>query len=289
MPAGLTLLEVVDYALLAAGAGYALLLACRWAAPERRRRALRLRPPRMHRLSALDVLVAFMATLTLPSFASMMIRPLRGGEPPPPAPADGLPDLDQALALAIGETLAIGVLLLIGRERFAGGLAGWGLGLRRWRSRLAQAVGAYLFFVPICFVCLEGTTALLRIVAPGYEPPQHASIRLLLAPETDPLLAALTIFNALVLAGIVEELFFRGILLPALHRWLGGTWPAVILSAGLFGMTHYPYADTIPALAVFGLVLGYLYARTRSLVMVVMVHAVFNGKTLLWLLLGAEP
>jgi membrane protease YdiL (CAAX protease family) len=42
-------------------------------------------------------------------------------------------------------------------------------------------------------------------------------------------------------------------------------------------------------LTIFGAFLGYLYARTRSLTLVILLHAAFNAKTLLWIAIGAEP
>lgn len=78
--------------------------------------------------------------------------------------------------------------------------------------------------------------------------------------------------------GLPEELFFRGLLLPRLAALLGNTLNALVVSAWLFNAIHIPIelangASWPVALAqVFsigfpsGLLWGYLYLRTRSIV-----------------------
>jgi membrane protease YdiL (CAAX protease family) len=85
-----------------------------------------------------------------------------------------------------------------------------------------------------------------------------------------------------------EELFFRGLLLPRLERVLGSSLNALVLSALLFNALHVPIeianGASLPValLGVFGigypsgLIWGYLYVRTRSIVPGTLWHAA-NG------------
>jgi membrane protease YdiL (CAAX protease family) len=50
----------------------------------------------------------------------------------------------------------------------------------------------------------------------------------------------------------------------------------------IFGAMHGPTPQHVPALMVFGCILGYVYERTGSLVLPILVHMMFNGKSLLW-------
>jgi hypothetical protein len=61
------------------------------------------------------------------------------------------------------------------------------------------------------------------------------------------------------------------------HRWL-----AVLITAVLFGMMHFNVPQHVPPLIVFGFILGFLYEKTGSLYVPVLVHVLFNGKSLLW-------
>jgi membrane protease YdiL (CAAX protease family) len=91
-------------------------------------------------------------------------------------------------------------------------------------------------------------------------------------------------------APIVEELFFRGLVLRSLERRFGSTW-AVALSSVLFGLAH---PQPLPAkalvlvmvsLAALGALLATLAVRTGRLGPSIVTHAVFNGWTVLFLVL----
>jgi membrane protease YdiL (CAAX protease family) len=86
---------------------------------------------------------------------------------------------------------------------------------------------------------------------------------------------ALVAVAGCVLAPILEEALFRGILLKGLLR---NYRPAVAIgqSALLFGLVHFNPAQSINALLI-GLLSGWLYYRTRSLALCIAVHALHNS------------
>ncbi|MGH9280365.1 MAG: lysostaphin resistance A-like protein [Acidimicrobiales bacterium] len=90
-------------------------------------------------------------------------------------------------------------------------------------------------------------------------------------------------------AALVEELFFRGLLLRSLLRRLG-TPPAVVLSGILFGLAHpqalpaKALALVMVSLAALGAVLAVLAVRTGRLGASIVAHATFNLWTLIALL-----
>ncbi|HHV25258.1 MAG: CPBP family intramembrane metalloprotease [Methanosarcina sp.] len=79
------------------------------------------------------------------------------------------------------------------------------------------------------------------------------------------------------LVGLIEELIFRSILQTSLEEFLG---PAggIFLSSLLFGMMHSAYGTAYEIVYTFlvGGFLGYLFYRTRSLLLVVMIHGSIN-------------
>jgi membrane protease YdiL (CAAX protease family) len=88
---------------------------------------------------------------------------------------------------------------------------------------------------------------------------------------------------AAVLAPVFEECLFRGILLPLLARRLG-TGAAVLLSSVAFASIHFHLPSLVPLCVVaVGFSLGYLYAG--SLWVPIVMHALFNGVNLSLLLL----
>ena len=76
-------------------------------------------------------------------------------------------------------------------------------------------------------------------------------------------------------APVVEELFFRGLLLRSLAGRIG-TPGAVVVSAVLFGLAHYEPVQ-LPVLVILGLALGALAVRTGRLGPGICAHAAFNA------------
>ena len=82
-------------------------------------------------------------------------------------------------------------------------------------------------------------------------------------------------------APVVEELFFRGFLQPALAKRVGHV-AAIAITAVVFGAAHFE-ALQFPALAAFGAVLGALAWRTGRLGPGIFAHMAFNALTLVQL------
>lgn len=74
---------------------------------------------------------------------------------------------------------------------------------------------------------------------------------------------------------VLEELLFRGVVLAGLLR-SRRPWVAIAQSALLFGIFHFNPSQSLNA-ALAGLLLGWLYYRTRSLGLCIALHALFNG------------
>ncbi|MAG16565.1 MAG: hypothetical protein CMJ21_00690 [Phycisphaerae bacterium] len=95
----------------------------------------------------------------------------------------------------------------------------------------------------------------------------------------DPGTIAIMLTSALVLAPLLEEVIFRGLVQTALLDSLGRRrWLVIVFSALFFAAVHGAAVDplAIPGLFVLGMVLGWLYERTDSLWPGVIVHVLFN-------------
>ena len=78
-----------------------------------------------------------------------------------------------------------------------------------------------------------------------------------------------------VLAPVMEEVLFRGILLESVReKYSSGR--AIVLSALMFGVIHIIPQQVVNAF-VIGLILGYIYVRTDSLWPVIIIHALNNA------------
>ncbi|MBV8267599.1 MAG: CPBP family intramembrane metalloprotease [Planctomycetaceae bacterium] len=89
-----------------------------------------------------------------------------------------------------------------------------------------------------------------------------------------------------LVAGIGEELLFRGTIQAALSRWLG-LWPGLAVASLLFGFLH-PITPTYVAIAtLLGTYLGAVWIATGNLLTVVIAHAIYDFVALV--ILHLEP
>ena len=79
-----------------------------------------------------------------------------------------------------------------------------------------------------------------------------------------------------LLAPFAEEVVFRGAVLRALLRWNRGPWVAIVISAFLFSAVHMNPAQ-LPHAFLIGVLLGWLYYRTNSIIPGMVYHVVNNS------------
>ena len=81
----------------------------------------------------------------------------------------------------------------------------------------------------------------------------------------------------LVFVGVVEELIFRSILQTRLEEMLGLKY-GLLLSAVIFGIMHASYGTIYEILlaGIFGIIVGYIFQKTRSLPFIVAIHGTAN-------------
>lgn len=83
-----------------------------------------------------------------------------------------------------------------------------------------------------------------------------------------------------LLAPILEELFFRKLLIDRLYSH--GELAAILTSAAFFGLIHQNFSQFFYAFGI-GIIFGYLYCKTRSYIAVTLAHVLFN------LIMGVIP
>ena len=96
------------------------------------------------------------------------------------------------------------------------------------------------------------------------------------------------VISIALVAPVVEEMLFRGAIEGyLLRRWKKPKW-AIGVSALIFGAIHLNPAQ-IPYAFVLGLLLGWLYYRTGSIVPGIVLHLVNNGISVVLMLVLPDP
>lgn len=86
--------------------------------------------------------------------------------------------------------------------------------------------------------------------------------------------AWVTFISVSIFAPFFEEWLCRGIVLRGLLKKVGATW-AIIISAAFFALIHMNLWQAVPAF-LMGLVFGYMYYKTGSLKLVMLMHFANN-------------
>jgi membrane protease YdiL (CAAX protease family) len=216
-----------------------------------------------------EAIAGFAVGLVLAAITATLAEAITGYRPSSGGPIPVLVTAADVAGLWVG---LVGAVLFASRNRGQGDLGrdyGWGLG-RWWDLPLGAAIGLACQYalIPLLYLPFEHLDRHLRHQLG--QPAQNDTA----AAHTVAAVVVLSLF-LVIGAPMVEELFFRGLLLRSL---LGRTPPpvAIVLSALLFGLAHFE-AVQFAGLAVFGVVLGVLAWRTGRLTPGIGAHAAFNA------------
>ena len=86
------------------------------------------------------------------------------------------------------------------------------------------------------------------------------------------------VLNACIFGPIIEEICFRGLVLGALLKTRCSPWVAILISAVAFGLLHEFWANFVTA-TLFGILAGWLYWRTGSIIPGLIIHVTNNSLT----------
>ncbi|GEM_PF-5938829 len=172
------------------------------------------------------------------------------------------------LALATAQILGLGLPCLLAAEFFRLGRSELGIPSIPWRTLL-----------PAAFLVLglwPGILALDSLREAWVSDPERQDLFKLLV-STDPAGFLKLLATVSVVAPLMEEIAFRGILQPLLEKaWGKGL--AILLSAGLFSLYHMSVEQYLAAF-LLGIALGWLRSAAGSLWPCILGHALHNAVT----------
>ncbi len=143
-----------------------------------------------------------------------------------------------------------------------------------WKLVRAGAFG-YLCAVPLLLVAVRVMTGLLEYLP---DPTHPINEDIAVATRLDWVALALM---AAVLAPLIEELAFRGLLFPALATQIRKPWVAMLACGFVFAAIHPQGPLMWPALATVGATAAALRYYTGSLIPSIVLHAIHNALILL--------
>jgi membrane protease YdiL (CAAX protease family) len=185
-----------------------------------------------------------------------------------------------ATTILTGAAFHVGMLggvIIFGRLHRAGAA----LPTARAAAQILGGCAVFLIALPLITACGLLWQELLSAVGLPAEPQDLIA---LFASIKSPLLLAVMIFLAVVMAPVTEELVFRAGLFryarSRLPRWL-----ALALPACLFASLHANLASFAP-LTLLGVIFSLAYERTGSIAVPIVAHGLFNLNTIVLILAG---
>jgi membrane protease YdiL (CAAX protease family) len=184
------------------------------------------------------------------------------------------------LAAQVGSLPAI--LFALGRAAVSveGGIGGFGFTPSRLPKGVAVGALGLVAVFPLMLLVSVAATQLTVLLGGKPEMLAHAALPMLTQNLFTPRWWAM-VGSAVVLAPVVEETIFRGVVQTSLRQagLVPNRWRAIIVTSVVFAAIHGGVAQwyALPSLFVLSLGLGYVFERTGSLYASMTMHGLFNA------------
>ncbi|MBO4398124.1 MAG: CPBP family intramembrane metalloprotease [Bacteroidaceae bacterium] len=138
----------------------------------------------------------------------------------------------------------------------------------------------------ISYMCFEFSCAMLLLIS-GWLPEEFLEndpdLFMIITPST----WVLSLLLIGILGPIFEEIMCRGVLIGGLLKIKCPVWTAIILSGIIFGALHGMIIMFLGC-TIFGIITGWLYYRTQSLIPGIIMHIINNSIVVGVILLGCQ-
>ena len=279
------LLELSNWALMIVG-GVILLSYLAAGITHGDRTSTDLAPPRSCRLTPeilfVPILAYLLAVVALHPLTTWWLGETSASGTTETGDAVQVPTTAGVLANNLAHVVGAVACYLVGRQLIATRERPFVVGDRRYGQYFLDGLVGVLVAIALCQSALYLTMWVTLKLSPEFAFPAHDVIDALRAPDRPDWLPVALWIGVTLVTPVAEEFFFRGLLQTGLARALKSRWLAVVAASVIFGLAHSSQPHVIPAITLFGVILGLLYERRGSLVGPIIAHTLFNAKTLLW-------
>jgi membrane protease YdiL (CAAX protease family) len=143
------------------------------------------------------------------------------------------------------------------------------------------ALYAWVLAFPLVMFLSQTLEQLLLKIFQITQLPDQAAVKFLKATFDNPSYFTLAVLAIVVLAPLIEEILFRGLLQTYIRQHIGSK-QAIVVSAMCFSLFHYTAGQglgnvsIIISLFILALFLGFIYEKRGSLFAPIFLHSLFN-------------
>ncbi len=190
--------------------------------------------------------------------------------------------LDNAY-LCTGAIIAMAIIIFLAKAHFVRRLKGFGLNVKTIHKDFLAAFVNLLTIWPLMMAAIILTISFGKLIwGQEYQIQQHQELELITQYSQLPLRILIAVV-AVVIAPVLEELLFRGLVQTMIRSFLAirnGAWLAILISSALFAIVHANPGHW-PALFVLSVCLGYSYEKSGSLFRPIFIHSLFNTASII--------
>ncbi len=283
-----------------------ILLACWLLKTSLGRKALADSAPRRNNMPLYLPFIPLVIWFGVVSFAISIAKKLVGDL------QDWQSDFLDNLILCIGGLTTTAVIIFLARTHFARRLKGFGLNIKKLHKDFFAAFVNLLTIWPLMMVAITLTIFFGKLIwGQEYQIQQHQELELITQYSQLPL-RILIVVVAIVIAPVLEEMLFRGLVQTMIRSYLDArclildtrrespstagfrsnppsagenretrkAWLAILISSVLFTIVHANPGHW-PALFVLAVCLGYAYEKSGSLFRPIFIHSLFNTASII--------
>lgn len=183
-------------------------------------------------------------------------------------------DIRMLFHTSFSDILIIGLVVCFVIKKYGQKISEVGLSLKDWGRNILIGFLGYIAILPILAIVLFGVVWVIELI--GWRPPVQPVVGLFLRQTNPKVLFYMTVFVS-IMGPLAEEIFFRGFTYKAIRGKLGVK-ASLLVVAVLFAWLHADVVGFFPIL-VLGILLGFLYEKTGSLIPSFTVHILHNSLT----------
>lgn len=148
-----------------------------------------------------------------------------------------------------------------------------------WRGGARHALWGAAILLGVMPVIMAGNVVIQVIMQYWGITPQIQDVTRIISSASGWMAKAYFFALAVVIAPVVEEMLFRGMLLPALAKKVGVK-PALLVVGLLFSLVHGFYMPAGVVFFMLSVAFSLAYIYRGSLLVPIIMHAIFNGFTI---------
>lgn len=125
------------------------------------------------------------------------------------------------------------------------------------------------------------------LIRPDFKIEQHQELGYIAKFDANLAVVIAVFFTVVVIAPVVEEFLFRGLLQTTIRSFGYGPWFGIAISSALFAIVHAAPSHW-PAIFFLSAGIGYSYEKSGSLFRPIFFHSLFNASAIISTLLSSN-